>query len=69
MTTLSISKGQRMGEDIRAAKSIYESVHGFVTETNVKAWLEYANESKLYFKVNSYEEVLNILKIENGSKN
>ncbi len=68
MTTLEISKGQRMGEDIRSAKAIYESRYGFVTETNVKAWLEYANEVKEHLKVESYEEALNILEIDNGKR-
>lgn len=52
------------GEDIRAAKAIYEHKHGYVTETNVKEWLLYANEVKEHLNVNTLQEAAEKLELK-----
>lgn len=52
------------GEDIRAAKAIYEDKHGDVLWPDVKEWLRYANEVKEYLGVDTYQEAAEKLNIK-----
>lgn len=67
MESNSITPQQRLGEDIRAAKAIFEHRFGEQTYVCVKMWMEFANEVIIHLKVNSYQEALTKLEI-NGSK-
>jgi len=66
MENSSISPQQRLGEDIRAAKAIFEHTFGEQTFIDVNMWMDFAKESVIHLKVNSFQEVLNKLGI-NGS--
>ena len=67
MESNTISPSQQLGEDIRAAKAIFEHRFGEQTFISVKMWMEFANEVIIHLKVNSYQEALTKLEI-NGSK-
>lgn len=60
----SVKLTQHPGEDIRAAKAIYEHKHGFVTETNVSMWMRYANEVKNHLNVGTLQEAATKLDIK-----
>lgn len=67
MESNSITPQQQLGEDIRAAKAIFEHRFGEQTFIDVNMWLDFAKEVIIHLKVNSYQEALTKLEI-NGSK-
>lgn len=56
---------QQLGEDIRAAKMIFEHRFGEQTFINVNTWMEFAKEVQERLKAKSFQEVLNFLGIVN----
>lgn len=59
-----ISKGQQMGEDIRAAKAIFENRFGEQTCNDVNLWLEFANEVREYMRLQTLQETAEKLEIK-----
>ncbi len=57
-----LSKGQRMGEDIRAAKWIFEDRFGEQSWNDVNLWLSFANEVREYLNLKTIQETYNHLR-------
>lgn len=53
-----------MGEEIRAAKAIYEYVHGDNDGALVSDWMNFGNEVKSYFNRKSIQETAEHLEIK-----
>lgn len=57
------NRGQNLGEDIRAAKAIYEYVHGEQDVIDVNAWLRFGKEAMNYFGLPSIYETARKLEL------
>ena len=64
MESNTISPSQQLGEDIRAAKAIFEHRFGEQTLINVNAWMDFAKEAQKYMGLNSFSEVADKLEIK-----
>lgn len=52
------------GEDIRAAKAIYECAHDEQLETNVKLWMDFAREAAEHFGIKGIQQTAKYLNIK-----
>jgi len=59
-----LSPSQQMGEDIRAAKAIFEQRFGEQTNVDVNLWLEFANEVREHMGLQNLQETAEKLNLK-----
>ncbi len=55
---IKLSPSQQLGEDIRAAKVIFEDRFGEQAYVDVNLWLEFANDVKIQLQLSTLQEVV-----------
>ena len=61
---IKLSPSQQMGEDIRAAKAIFEQRFGEQTNVDVNLWLEFANEVMEHMGLQNLQETAEKLNLK-----
>ncbi len=55
---IKLSPSQRLGEDIRAAKAIFENRFGEQNYVDVKLWMEFAEDVRISLQLSTLQEVV-----------
>lgn len=61
---IKLSPSQQMGEDIRAAKAIFEQRFGEQTNVDVNLWMEFANEVREHMGLQNLQETAEKLNLK-----
>lgn len=61
---IKLSPSQQLGEDIRAAKAIFEDRFGIQTNVDVNLWLAFANDVKTHLQLSTLQEVATHLNLQ-----
>jgi hypothetical protein len=61
---LKLSPSQQLGEDIRAAKAIFEDRFGEQTCVDVNLWMDFANDVKTHLQLSTLQEVVSHLNLK-----
>ena len=55
---IKLSPSQQMGEDIRAAKAIFENRFGEQNYVDVNLWMEFAEDVRISLQLSTLQEVV-----------
>ncbi len=55
---IKLSPSQRLGEDIRAAKAIFENRFGEQNYVDVNLWMEFAEDVRISLQLSTLQEVV-----------
>lgn len=61
---IKLSPSQQLGEDIRAAKAIFEQRFGRQTYDDVNLWMNFANDVKTHLQLSTLQEVVSHLNLQ-----
>lgn len=61
---IKLSLSQQLGEDIRAAKAIFEQRFGEQTYVDVNLWINFANDVKAHLQLSTLQEVVTHLNLK-----
>ena len=61
---LKLSPSQQLGEDIRAAKAIFEDRFGEQDRVDVNLWMNFANDVRVHLQLSTLQEVVSHLNLK-----